>query len=87
MLVLSFAELSRTISNVGPKEVNSFLEGIAEDQPDEIVELFREGKTRRKARERAKRDASSWRFRLLMGLVMAVFSFTLLTALRFLPHG
>ena len=63
---------------------NDVLE-LFESNGDDIYELFRKGRTRRRAAERSRREHSVWRFRITIAAVMAIVSFTLLTALRFLP--
>jgi len=58
---------------------------LLEPNADDIYELFREGRERRRTNEQTRRDRSAWRFRITVAAVTAVVSFTLLTALRFLP--
>ncbi len=58
---------------------------LFESDGEEIYEAFRAGRARRRAAERAKQAKSSWRFRITVAAVTAIVSFTLLTALRFLP--
>ena len=65
-------------------EAKDILE-LFESDGEEIYELFREAKSRRLASEGAKQAKSSWRYRITVAAVTAIVSFTLLTALRFLP--
>ena len=58
---------------------------LFESDGEEIYEVFRAARARRVAAQRAKQARSSWRFRITLAAITAVVSFTLLTALRFLP--
>ncbi len=78
-----FVPRSSKIENVEAEE-KSIME-LLEPNADDIYELFRDGRARRAVVERSRRDQSAWRFRITIAAVTAVVSFTLLTALRFLP--
>lgn len=69
------------VVQIGEKD---FLE-LFESNGEDIYALFSVARARRVAEERAKRERSSWRFRITVVAVTAIVSFTLFTALRFLP--